>query len=167
MQGKLFNKSSMERISSPEKLNDYIQVVTPGIWLTLAAALLLLASVCIWGFCGSISTAFTVKGLAMNGELVCFLNAGDDLDIREGMKASVSGDMAEAALGEVGGISATPLSYAEAANGIKSEYAVYALGLADWNIKLVIETDAPLTEGAIYTVSITTESLRPVDLMLR
>ena len=42
MQSKLFNKSSMERISSPEKLNDYIQVANPSIWLILGAAIVLL-----------------------------------------------------------------------------------------------------------------------------
>ncbi|MCR4807821.1 MAG: hypothetical protein K5857_09120 [Lachnospiraceae bacterium] len=38
----LFRKKSLERISSPEELNDYIRVTTPGIWLILVAITLLL-----------------------------------------------------------------------------------------------------------------------------
>ena len=44
----LYRKSSMERISSPEQLNDYLHVTSPAIWLALAAVLLLLISLLIW-----------------------------------------------------------------------------------------------------------------------
>ena len=35
----LYREKSMERISSPEKLNDYMCVTTPSVWLVLAAVL--------------------------------------------------------------------------------------------------------------------------------
>ena len=40
----VFRKESMERISSPEQLDDYLRVTTPTIWIVLAAVILLLAS---------------------------------------------------------------------------------------------------------------------------
>ena len=39
----LFRKKSMDRVSSPEQLNDYIRVTSPGLWLVLAAVVILLA----------------------------------------------------------------------------------------------------------------------------
>lgn len=165
MQNKLFNKSSMERISSPEKLNDYIQVANPSVWMILAAVILLLAAVGIWGFFGSVSTTMTVKGLASGENIICYINADADVHLEQGMQVAISGDMKGTVTGEVAEVSVAPLSYAEASQGIESDYAVYALGLADWNYRAAIAADSELTDGAIYSVAITTESLRPIDLV--
>ena len=48
MKESLFRKKSMERISSPEQLNDYLHVTNPTVWLVLAAVILLLAGMLIW-----------------------------------------------------------------------------------------------------------------------
>ena len=37
MSDQIFRKKSLDRISSPEQLNDYIRVANPGIWMILAA----------------------------------------------------------------------------------------------------------------------------------
>lgn len=165
MQNGLFNKTSLKRMSSPEKMNDYIQVANPSIWLILAAVLLLLTAVLVWGFFGSVSTATTVNGLAMNGEIICYLNPADGMNIEEGMQVGITGDMKGTATGSVSAVSPVPLSYAEACQGIESDYAIYALNVADWNIRTQISVDEPLTEGAIYSVSITTQSQRPIELV--
>ena len=39
----LFRKKSMEKVTSPEQLNDYIRVSNPGVWTVLAAVVILLA----------------------------------------------------------------------------------------------------------------------------
>ena len=41
MNDQLFRKKSMEKITSPENLNDYIRVASPGVWMTLCAVILL------------------------------------------------------------------------------------------------------------------------------
>ena len=33
MSDQIFRKKSLDRISSPEQLNDYIRVANPGIWM--------------------------------------------------------------------------------------------------------------------------------------
>ena len=38
----IFRKKNIDRISSPEALNDYLRVTTPMVWLILAAVILLL-----------------------------------------------------------------------------------------------------------------------------
>ena len=48
MEQPLFRKESMERVSSPEVLRDYLHVTSPAIWVVLAAVILLLASLFIW-----------------------------------------------------------------------------------------------------------------------
>ena len=48
-QNNIFRKSSLDRISSPEKLNDYIKVSNPSVWIILGAVAVLLVAVIIWG----------------------------------------------------------------------------------------------------------------------
>lgn len=48
MKQPLFRKESVERVSSPEQLSDYLHVTSPAIWVVLAAVILLLASLFVW-----------------------------------------------------------------------------------------------------------------------
>lgn len=50
----IFRQKSMDRISSPEQLNDYIRVTTPSVWLVLIAIILLLAGMLAWSVLGTV-----------------------------------------------------------------------------------------------------------------
>lgn len=50
----LFRKKSIERVSTPEQLNDYIRVTTPSVWAVLAAMTVLLIGMLVWGVFGSV-----------------------------------------------------------------------------------------------------------------
>ena len=52
------------RISSPEQVDDYIRVTTPGMWLLAAAVFVLLAALVIWGFAGKVE----VRTVDENGQ---------------------------------------------------------------------------------------------------
>jgi len=47
MDNQVFRQKSVERISSPEQLQDYMRVTTPGTWMVLAAVILLLAGLIV------------------------------------------------------------------------------------------------------------------------
>ena len=51
----LFRKKSIDRVSSPEQLNDYIRVTKPSVWLVLIAVVLLLIGMLIWSIFGSVT----------------------------------------------------------------------------------------------------------------
>ena len=59
MEGKekesIFRQKSIDRISSPEQLHDYIKVSSPGAWLVLVAIIIFLVGALIWGVKGSIT----------------------------------------------------------------------------------------------------------------
>ena len=42
MNDQLFRKKSVERVSSPEQLNDYIRVANPSVWMILAAIVMVI-----------------------------------------------------------------------------------------------------------------------------
>ena len=50
----IFRQKSMERVSSPEALNDYIRVTTPSVWIVLAALVVLLAGMLAWSILGTV-----------------------------------------------------------------------------------------------------------------
>ncbi len=53
----IFRKSALERMQTPDELNDYIRVTTPSAWLLAAAVGVLLAGFVIWGIFGSVEIA--------------------------------------------------------------------------------------------------------------
>ena len=50
----IFREKSIERVTSPEQLDDYIKVTTPSVCLILSATIALLAGMIIWGVFGKI-----------------------------------------------------------------------------------------------------------------
>jgi len=44
----IFRKESLQGMTSPEKLNDYIKVSNPSVWIILGAIAVMLISVLIW-----------------------------------------------------------------------------------------------------------------------
>ncbi len=55
----IFREKSLERVQSPEQLNDYIKVTTPRVWLVLIAVILLLLGVIVWGIFGRVTVQTT------------------------------------------------------------------------------------------------------------
>ena len=54
MDNQIFRKESLDQISSPEQLNDYLRVTNPAVWLVLTAVILLLAGMLLWASVASI-----------------------------------------------------------------------------------------------------------------
>ena len=56
MDNQIFRKESLDQISSPEQLNDYLRVTNPAVWLVLTAVILLLAGMLLWASVASIDS---------------------------------------------------------------------------------------------------------------
>ncbi|MBR2274576.1 MAG: hypothetical protein IJ873_00715, partial [Lachnospiraceae bacterium] len=54
MSNQIFREKSMERVASPEQLNDYIRVTSPSVWIILLAMLVLLAGILVWSVFGRV-----------------------------------------------------------------------------------------------------------------
>ncbi len=48
MDNQLFRKKSLERISSPEEMHDYLRVTSPRLWMILSAIVILLAGFIVY-----------------------------------------------------------------------------------------------------------------------
>ena len=49
----IFREKSLERVSSPEQMDEYIKVITPSVWIALIALVVLLAGFLIWSIFGT------------------------------------------------------------------------------------------------------------------
>lgn len=153
----LFRKKSLERVSSPEQLNDYIRVSNPGVWLVLAAIAVLLAGVCVWGVFGRLDTKKQASGSCRSGELVCYIKASDASEIKEDSVVSVDGKEYS-----IEKIADSPIRL----DGEKDSYLIYLGGFSadDWVCALTVA--APDLADGEYAVSVITESVSPMSFVL-
>ncbi|GHU09588.1 hypothetical protein FACS1894151_07640 [Spirochaetia bacterium] len=167
----IFRKESLDHVSSPEQLYDYIRVSNPPMWIVLAAILLLLVAGIFWAAVAVIPTDLPVTALAVQGNrYVCYLPPELGAGVKKGM-AVQAGDRKGRVL-EAGEI---PESFREVSRSLPSDYSAYALGLKDWNLKMVLEFDSPVAEtsgeasrsngGTFLQVRITTARTRPLDFI--
>lgn len=50
----IFREKSIDRVTGPESLNDYIRVTSPSVWIALLALVILLAGMLVWSVFGKI-----------------------------------------------------------------------------------------------------------------
>jgi biotin carboxyl carrier protein len=61
-----YRKNSLEKISSPDKLDSSIKIVTPKLWIMVAGIFVLLITVAFWGAFGEISLKIAGDGMLMD-----------------------------------------------------------------------------------------------------
>ena len=61
----VFDRESKDQVKSPDKLNEYIRVSTPAVWLLAAALTVVLAALIIWGTTGSVPVNTKTTGVGM------------------------------------------------------------------------------------------------------
>ena len=61
MENGLFRKKSIDRISSPEALHDYMRVTSPRLWMILAAVVLLLAGFVVFASTATMENTIPIR----------------------------------------------------------------------------------------------------------
>mgnify|MGYP006940531859 CR=1 FL=1 len=157
----LFREKSIQKIATPDKLDEYIRVTNPSVWLMLGAVALLVICALVWSIVGSIPTALTKPFVSSGGALVSYFAPDEAALLKTGMPVDVNGTP-----GTVSGIGATPLSKAEASAQLKGDYEAHYLGLSDWNVPVTVSCSKQFDQGAFVDVRIVTESVRPIDFLM-
>lgn len=88
MSEEIFRKKSLDKVKSPETLDDYIRVSNPGVWLLLVSVIVLLAGAAVWGFFGQIETTVRATVTVEDGTATGFIA---DEEISAGMTVRLSG----------------------------------------------------------------------------
>ena len=96
----LFRKSSLERISSPDQLNEYVKVTNPSLIVMLGSVFIILIAGIIWIFSGVIPKTVAISGIVANdlsGDqgVYCFIPLGTSKRLSPGMEVQISPDYAD------------------------------------------------------------------------
>lgn len=152
MNNQIFRKKSIDRMSSPEQLNDYIKVTNPGVWMALAAIVILLIGVCVWGVFGKLETKLPVAAVSQDGQTVLYVKEDNIASVRENMSVYVGDETYK-----VTSVSAQPVAVTEEI----SEYARHTgeLSIGEW--VYIVQIDGNMPDGA-YKAQIVTDSVSPL-----
>lgn len=131
----IFRKKSIERISSPEQLTDYLRVTNPGIWVLLAAVITLLGGLFAWSMTGSLETLADGVAVVEDGQAQIMVIDSGRGEIKSGMTVRVGGE----------------------------EYSIATVESDDYG-RTVAYAPIDKTDGR-YDVKIVTESIHPIKFL--
>ena len=138
---RLFRQKSIERISSPEQLQDYMRVTNPGIWMVLAAVIALLVGLMVSSALATLESSVAAQGESYGDDVIFATLPLAQKDVVEpGMAVRVAGKDAH----------------------------VDFIFQDNETLSVVIALDDPedvLPEG-IYDVEIVTEKISPISFLL-
>lgn len=136
MNEEIFRKKSLDKVKSPESLEDYIKVSNPSVWLLLISIIVLLVGACVWGMFGHIDSTVPTNVRSENGELIAVINYDEVSNIHEGMVVRVKG--VETTISEI---------------VQQGDYFV-----------CVLQTEKSIPDG-VYEGKVVTESIRPLSFV--
>ena len=139
MAQEVFRKKSLDRIKSPESLNDYLKVSNPGVWILLLAVIFLLMGVFVWSVFGQIDTTLNTVIVAEEGNVAALIPVDQLERVAPGMSVTVNGET-------VG----TVVSF-----GVPGEDSS----------TVPARLDAVLAEG-VYSGQIVIEAIRPISFVI-
>lgn len=156
MAREIYRKESVERMKSPDRLDTYIRVTSPGLWLLFGAVIVLLLSALAWGIFGRIIVS--VDGIAVvdAGEAQVYVPESKIASVKPGMTIRVG--EAEGTVDSITDVKGTlPQISASYGGNYKSDDSVTVY-------HKVIAYIFNLPDGA-YDASIVTETVQPFSFI--
>lgn len=132
----VFRKASVERVSSPEQLSDYLHVTSPAIWVVLTAVILLLVSIFVWSSVTAVESYAAGRAEVRSGVLTMTFD-----DAEKAENVSVGMDV------KVGNLTTPVLSIGQDENG-----------------KLLAVAEADLPDG-IYDARVVFRSTQIINML--
>lgn len=157
MKESIFRKKSLDRISSPEQLTDYIKVANPGMWLLLGGIIVLLAGICVWGIFGRLDTVIKAAAVSENGTLVCYVGEDKVANVQTGMMLAVDGE--EYTVSE---ISTQPVN----AGSVLSDYAMHVGNLQSEDWVYAVTAEGSGVSDGVYDAEIVVDSVSPKTFVI-
>ena len=92
MAQQVFRQKSLDRLSSPEALNDYMHVTSPSVWIMLIATVILLAGIIVWSNFAVIESRVTGTAVVNEDKISVILeDKTNEARIVTGMSAKIGG----------------------------------------------------------------------------
>ncbi len=161
----IFNRRATERLRSPDDLDRYVRVTRPSVWAILAACVLLIGGLIVWGSFGTVNMSVNSTGVRVGDKVCCFVPKEEALRVRIGDASLVD----DARL-KVVAIGSNPLSFDEVRTEVGSDYLAQALmGDNKWVFEIDFgdadDSRSEVHESVPLQVGITTEKVTPFQIV--
>ena len=94
MENQIFRKKSLERLTEPEQLSDYLRVTRPAIWIALIAVIVVIVGLFLWGNFISIESALQGKAAVSDGVMtITFQDQLQAKNIETGMNVNIGDEV--------------------------------------------------------------------------
>ena len=173
MRRNIFDFENEERVESPERLNEYVRLTTPHVWVIVIGIFMLLLAYIGWGFFGTIPVTETFKCVVDQSHGYSMYVVVDALEYDGkafvGKEATYRMPFGESGNAKVVNCSDEPLSKDEISDFFDSDYLVTSLVNADYSYILTLDLDNNLNEhhSEIGQIKIITEEVKPAAFLFR
>ena len=152
----IFREKSLEAIESPDRIDDYLRVTSPGVWFTLVTVIVLLIGAVVWGIFGHIDSTAKAAVVSSADGAVCYVPQEALESVIGNRTVTVNGEDCELvpSVLEPKAVSETTDVYVLLAGDLSIGDIVYPVDLAE-----------PLEEDGVYTGTLVTETLTPISLL--
>lgn len=150
----IFRKEALERRATPDKLDDYIKVSNPSVWLVLGAIVLFLAGLGIWCIFGTIADVQTGIVTVEGGTATLVMDQTAAGELNTGDKVEVSG-----VTGTVVAVSPNAIPLSSLDSNTREELAAKS----SWVSEAAVSIDLP---DGTYPADVTVATIDPIQLLL-
>ena len=155
---KLFREKNLEAMDSPESLNDYLRVTSPGVWLIMAAVIAVLVGAILWGVFGRINTTTDLALATAEGKTVCYVPYDELKTVMTRGIVTVEGRDYQMKVADDYNV----LIVSEGTNPYVR--VLGSLQVGDVMVEIPVEADLP---DGYQRGTVITESLQPISLLLK
>ena len=150
----IFRKKALDEAASPDRLDDYIKVSNPSVWLLLGAICAFMLGVGAWCIFGNISDVQSGLLLVKKDTATCYIDQSLASKLSAGDKIEAAG-----VTGYVVEVDDQPFPTSE----LTDEERAIVNPSSSWIAHATVAIDMP--EGD-YPADITLEEYQPIDLLL-
>ena len=155
---RVFRQKSIDRIASPDRLDEYIRVSNPSAWMILGVIILLIVGAAIWACFATLTDVKPGVVTVQNGQAICYLNQADAADFDAGDAVTITGSDAQGSIANVfpnvTPLEALPTAVQEATPTEQNE--------TGWFCSAAVNITLP---DGTYEAHITTQSYSPLALL--
>ena len=155
MSESIFRQKSLDKVSSPEQLNDYISVTTPGVWMLIVSIILILLGVIVWGSVAELDTTVGAPVIVKDESATFYVKAGDALKVTVGKPVRIS-----KVEGKVIGIGIDSMKAEE----VLGDFALNDAGYDDDTIVYPVTAKININDG-IYRGEIVIDRVSPLSFL--
>lgn len=152
MNNNIFRQKNIEKINSPESLNDYVKVTNPSVWIILLGVIILIAGALVFGTIGKIDTNINTVTNVSDGTAITYIDENNIDKINSSMKVKIDGEEYN-----IINIESKPIKASEV-----DEYVLHKgnIEISQWLYPITV--NATLKDG-VYSSVITIEQTSPIS----